>query len=69
MKKVFVIDVDCANCANKMEAAAAGTPGVQEASVNFFGQKLTVEIAPGEDEAAILAALKKRCKKFGDIEM
>lgn len=69
MKKVFAIDVDCANCANKMEAAAAGTPGVLDATVNFFGQKLTVEIAPGEDEAAVLAALKKRCKKFGEIEL
>lgn len=69
MKKVFAIDVDCANCANKMEAAAAGTPGVLDAAVNFFGQKLTVEIAPGEDEAAVLAALKKRCKKFGEIEL
>ena len=36
MKKSYKIDVDCANCANKMEIAAKGTPGVKDAVVNFM---------------------------------
>ena len=35
MKKTYKIDVDCANCANKMEEAAKKTEGVKDASVNF----------------------------------
>ena len=33
MKKTYKIDVDCANCANKMELAAQKTPGVKNATV------------------------------------
>ena len=34
MKKTYKIDVDCANCANKMEIAAQNTEGVKDATVN-----------------------------------
>ena len=36
MKKSYKIDVDCANCANKMEVAANNTEGVKSAVVNFM---------------------------------
>ena len=36
MKKTYKIDVDCANCANKMEQAAKNTDGVKDATVNFM---------------------------------
>ena len=36
MKKSYKIDVDCANCANKMEQAAKNTDGVKDATVNFM---------------------------------
>ena len=36
MKKTYKIDVDCANCANKMEDAAKNTAGVKYATVNFM---------------------------------
>ena len=36
MKKTYKIDVDCANCANKMEEAAKATAGVKDATVNFM---------------------------------
>ena len=36
MKKTYKIDVDCANCANKMEEAAKATTGVKDATVNFM---------------------------------
>ena len=40
MKKTYKIDVDCANCANKMEDAANKTPGVKSAVVNFMTLKM-----------------------------
>ena len=40
MKKTYKIDVDCANCANKMEEAARKTPGVTAATVNFMALKM-----------------------------
>ena len=43
MKKTYKIEVDCANCANKMEDAAKNTAGVQNATVNFMTQKMIVE--------------------------
>ena len=43
MKKTYKIDVDCANCANKMEDAAKKTDGVKNAVVNFMTLKMQVE--------------------------
>ena len=48
MKKTYKIDVDCANCANKMEEAARKTEGVQSATVNFMALKMIVEFAEGQ---------------------
>lgn len=49
MKKVYRLEeLDCANCAAKMEDAIRKIEGVQSVSVNFMGQKLTLE---AEDEA------------------
>lgn len=42
MKKTYKIDVDCANCANKMEEAANHTAGVKSATVNFIDRKSVV---------------------------
>lgn len=47
MKKSYKIDVDCANCANKMEQAAKRTAGVKDASVNFMMLKMNVEFDEG----------------------
>lgn len=63
MKKVYKIEVDCANCANKMERAAAQTEGVLSATVNFMTQKLTVEFAEGFEEKAVMAKVVKSCRK------
>ena len=49
MKKTYKIDVDCANCANKMEEAANKTPGVKAAVVNFMTLKMHVEFEEGQD--------------------
>lgn len=63
MKKTYRIEVDCANCANKMELAAAKTPGVKSAVVNFMLQKLIVEFEDGQDAAAVMAQVAKNCRK------
>lgn len=44
MKKTFkLIDLDCANCAAKMEAAINKLDGVNSATVSFMTQKLTID--------------------------
>ena len=63
MKKTYKIEVDCANCAAKMERAAAQTEGVVSATVNFMTQKMTVEFAEGSDEKAVMAKVAKSCCK------
>ena len=45
MKKSYKIEVDCANCAQKMEDAANTVAGVANATVSFMTQKMKVEFA------------------------
>ena len=66
MKKTYKIDVDCANCANKMEEAAKKTAGVADASVNFMALKMTVEFEEGQDPKAVMQQVLKNCKKVED---
>lgn len=66
MKKTYKIEVDCANCAAKMENAAKKTPGVQDAVVNYMTQKMTVIFADGADIAATMEEVYKRCKVVED---
>ena len=63
MKKTFsLIDLDCANCAAKMEQAIRKIDGVTSASVSFMTQKMTSE---GEDALfdQIVSQAVKACKK------
>ena len=65
MKKVFKLDeVDCANCAAKIQAEIEKIYGVQMASVNFLLQKLTIEA----DEGAFDEILDKAEKVIKKIE-
>ena len=63
MKKTYKIEVDCANCANKMEDAAKKTEGVKEATVNFMTQKMIVEFEEGAEPTAVMTQVVKACKK------
>ena len=63
MKKTYKIEVDCANCANKMEQAAKKTDGVADAVVNFMTQKMSVEFDEGRDPKTVMQAVLKNCKK------
>ena len=53
MKKTYKIEVDCANCANKMEEAARKTEGVKDATVNFMTLKMNVEFEEGQQPRAV----------------
>ncbi|RHS66138.1 heavy-metal-associated domain-containing protein [Ruminococcus sp. AM46-18] len=66
MKKTYKIDVDCANCANKMEEAARNTDGVKDATVNFMMLKMIVEFEDGQDPKAVMKDVLKNCKKVED---
>lgn len=63
MKKTYKIEVDCANCALKMEETAKKVEGIKEASVSFMTQKMKVEFAEGADEGKVMEAVRKACKK------
>lgn len=64
MKKVFKLDeLDCANCAAKMEAAINKLPGVEKATVNFMMKKLTIVADEGNMED-ILDEAQKAIKKI-----
>ena len=63
MKKTFkLVDLDCANCAAKMEAAVQKIDGVTAASVSFMAQKLTIEADDARFEE-IMDQVVKACKK------
>lgn len=66
MKKTYKIDVDCANCANKMEEAAQKTAGVKNATVNFMALKMIVEFEDGTDVKATMEQVLANCKKVED---
>lgn len=65
MKKKFKLeDLDCANCAAKMEEGIKKIPGVQDATVSFLTQKLTIEA----DEAVFEEVLKKAVAVCAKVE-
>ncbi len=66
MKKTYKIDVDCANCANKMEEAARKTAGVRNATVNFMTLKMNVEFEEGQDSKTVMQEVRANCKKVED---
>ena len=66
MKKTYKIDVDCANCANKMEEAAKNTAGVKDATVYFMMLKMIVEFEDGQDPKSVMQDVLKNCKKVED---
>ena len=66
MKKTYKIEVDCANCANKMEEAARKTKGVKDATVNFMTLKMVVEFEEGVDVKTVMQEVLANCKKVED---
>ena len=66
MKKNYKIEVDCANCAAKMEEAAKNTPGVKDAVVNFMALKMKVEFEDGADVDEVMQNIRTKCKDIDD---
>ncbi len=62
MKKKFACEVDCANCASKLEEAIRKVEGVEAINVNFLTQKLTLT-APDDRFDAVLAEVVRVAKK------
>lgn len=64
MKKVFKLeDLDCANCAAKMERGIAKINGVMSANVSFMSQKLTIEADDAKFDE-IMKEVVRICKKI-----
>ena len=64
MKKTYPIEVDCANCANKMEESANKVEGVKTATVNFMTLKMSVEFEEGADPKTVMKEVLKSCRKI-----
>lgn len=63
MKKTYKVEVDCANCAAKMEDAIKKLDGIRDATLNFMTQKLIVEFKDGADINTVMQVVCKACKK------
>jgi len=66
MKKTYKVEVDCANCAAKMEEAVKATKGVKDATLSFMTLKLKVEFEEGADPDAVMKEALANCKKVED---
>lgn len=65
MKKVFkLIDLDCANCAAKMENGIKELDEVQDATVSFMTQKMTIVADDSVDFDKLMKKIVKLCRKI-----
>ena len=69
MQKKFKIEVDCANCAAKIETAIKELPGVKNASVSFMAQKLLLEADDDKFDAVLKDAVKAAKKVEPDFKI
>ena len=66
MKKTYKVEVDCANCAAKMEEAVKKTEGVKDATLSFMTLKLKVEFEDGVNIDEVMQKAYKNCKVVED---
>ena len=70
MRKSYKLDeIDCANCAQKLEDQIKKLPGVQDAKVNFLTQKLTLVAADDEFDAVLDRVIKLTADVEPDCEI
>lgn len=70
MKKKFKLqDLDCANCAAKMEEAIKKIPGVHDASVSFMTQKMTIDADDAQFDNIMQEAVKLCAKVEPDCKI
>lgn len=64
MKKTYMLeDLECANCAAKMEKAIQQIEGIKEASINFMTQKMVLDFEEEADMDSIMKLVKKAIRK------
>ena len=69
MKKVYKIEIDCANCAAKVEEAIKKVDGVNSVSVNFMTQKMIIDINDDVFEETMKKVEKAGKKAESDFEI
>ena len=69
MQKKFKIEVDCANCAAKIEQAIQKQPGVNSASVSFMAQKMVLDAEDDKFDEVLKAAVKAARRVEPDFEI
>ena len=62
MKKIYKVEVDCANCAAKMEQAIKKVSGINNATLNFMTQKLILDFEDGQNIDSVMQEVYKLCK-------
>ena len=69
MKKKYAIEVDCANCAQKVEDAINKVEGVTSATVSFVQQKLIIEAEDDRFDEIMANVVKAAKKAESDFEI
>ena len=69
MKKRFKCEIDCANCAAKVEDAIKKIDGVTDAKVNFMTQKMVFEAEDGRFDELLALAVETGKKIESDFEV
>ncbi len=69
MKKKYAIEVDCANCAQKVEDAINKVEGVTSATVSFVQQKLIIEAEDDRFDEIMANVVKAAKKAEADFEI
>lgn len=69
MKKVLKIEVDCANCANKIQEAVGKIDGVNSVIVNFMTQKMIIDIDDNDFDNVFKKVIKTAKKVEPDFEV
>lgn len=64
MNKKFKIEVDCANCANLVEAAAKKVNGVKDVNISFMTQRMKVEFGEKADPDEVMTNILKAARKI-----
>lgn len=69
MKKAYKIEIDCANCANKVQEAISKVDGVNFVSINFMTQKMIIDIDDSRYDEVFKLAVKAGKKAESDFEV
>ena len=70
MRKIYTLDeIDCANCAAKLEETISKIDGVKYANINFFAQKLTIEIDDDRFDDVMKIVVKTAAKEEPDCKI